>query len=118
MVYTIFLPTARAMESVDHGIYALLLEKYVRDGMVDYKGFKRDERLLDRYLADLEKVTAARLKAVAARYFTLNNLTLAVQVPNGDALSNEAVLAAIKKKQGADSCGIDPLTGKVDTCEL
>jgi hypothetical protein len=59
--YAISLPTTLAMERVDHGGYALLLERHVRDGMVDYKGFKRDERLLDRYLADLGNVTPDRL---------------------------------------------------------
>jgi CO/xanthine dehydrogenase Mo-binding subunit len=33
-------------------------------------------------------------------------------------ITPERVLAAIKKKKGADSCGIDPLTDKVDSCEI
>ena len=28
--------------TVDNGIYALLLNKYVKDGLVDYRGFKKE----------------------------------------------------------------------------
>jgi len=41
---------ARA-EAVDYGTYAELLKAHVRDGVVDYAGFKADEARLDDYLA-------------------------------------------------------------------
>ena len=41
---------ARA-EAVDYGTYAELLQAHVRDGVVDYAGFKADEARLDDYLA-------------------------------------------------------------------
>ena len=41
--------------AVDNSIYAELLEKYVKDGFVDYQGFKNDEAKLDQYLKILEK---------------------------------------------------------------
>ena len=42
--------SARA-EAVDYGTYAELLQAHVRDGVVDYAGFKADEARLDDYLA-------------------------------------------------------------------
>ena len=45
----------RSKDSVDHSIYATLLEKYVKKGQVDYRGFKSEEVKLDQYLIVLEK---------------------------------------------------------------
>ncbi len=42
--------------AVDNSIYANLLKKYVKDGVVDYGGFKKDEAILDEYLKVLETV--------------------------------------------------------------
>lgn len=50
-----------------------------------YEALADDFRAKDRYLADLDQVTAADLKAVAARYFKLENLTVAVMVPQAAA---------------------------------
>ena len=47
---------AAAGSVVDHGIYAELLAKYVRDGWVSYAGFKAEEARLDQYLKVLEQV--------------------------------------------------------------
>ena len=47
--------------TVDHGIYATLLEKYVKQGRVDYRGFKTDEAKLDQYLKVLEKTDSKSL---------------------------------------------------------
>jgi len=47
---------ATADEGVDHRIYADLLEKYVTNGKVDYRGFQSEEDRLDEYLAVLENV--------------------------------------------------------------
>ena len=42
--------------TVDNGLYGELLKKHVRDGRVDYAGFKTEEVKLDRYLKILENV--------------------------------------------------------------
>jgi hypothetical protein len=39
---------------VDHSLYGDLLAAYVKDGVVDYQGFKQEEAKLDRYLEILE----------------------------------------------------------------
>jgi Protein of unknown function, DUF547 len=46
---------------VDNRIYATLLDQHVRKNRVDYDGFKRDEALLDRYLAILSSIDSAQL---------------------------------------------------------
>jgi hypothetical protein len=42
--------------AVNNGLFAELLNQYVRQGIVDYRGLKREENKLDRYLSVLEKV--------------------------------------------------------------
>ena len=46
---------------VTHRIYAELLQKYVKDGLVDYQGFKNEEKRLDQYLQTLERVEVEAL---------------------------------------------------------
>jgi len=41
---------------VDHSLFASLLSRHVKDGVVDYKGFKDDEAILDQYLDVLSAV--------------------------------------------------------------
>jgi len=41
---------------VDHALFASLLSKHVKDGVVDYQGVKDDEAILDQYLAALAAV--------------------------------------------------------------
>jgi hypothetical protein len=48
-------------EIVDHGIYADLLVKYVKNGVVDYQGFKSEETKLDQYLKVLENTDTKNL---------------------------------------------------------
>lgn len=40
---------------VDNTLYAELLKDYVKNGVVDYQGFKNEEAKLDRYLKVLEE---------------------------------------------------------------
>ncbi len=47
--------------TVDHSIYAALLEKYVKKGQVDYRGFKSEKAKLDQYLIVLEKTDSDNL---------------------------------------------------------
>lgn len=46
---------------VDHHLYRELIGKYVKDGVVNYAGFKAEEAVLDRYLKRLENVDPKRL---------------------------------------------------------
>ena len=46
---------------VDNSLYGELLKKYVRDGKVDYAGFKTEEAMLDRYLKILENLDPGKL---------------------------------------------------------
>ena len=41
---------------VDHALFATLLSRHVKDGVVDYKGFKDDETIMDQYLDVLAAV--------------------------------------------------------------
>ena len=47
--------------TVDHTPYAELLEKYVKNGVVDYQGFKKEETKLNQYLSTLEKTDVKAL---------------------------------------------------------
>ena len=47
-----------ARKSIDHTQWNILLSKYVsKDGKVNYKGFKKDEKALQKYLEVLQKST-------------------------------------------------------------
>lgn len=50
-----------SMDTIDNSIYAKLLHLYVKDGRVDYQGFKNRETELDQYLKVLENVDSGRL---------------------------------------------------------
>ena len=52
---------AASVTVVDNSIYGKLLKKYVRDGKVNYAGFKAEEATLDRYLKILENVDPEKL---------------------------------------------------------
>ena len=58
--------------AVDHGIYAELLSKYVKNGRVDYAGFKADESRLDQYLKVLEQADPDRLDREEQFAFYIN----------------------------------------------
>jgi len=57
---------------VDHSIYAVLLEKYVKYGHVDYWGFKAEEEKLDQYLKVLEKTDSDNLSRNEQFAFYIN----------------------------------------------
>jgi hypothetical protein len=50
-----------AANEVDQSLYAELLSKYVKNGIVNYQGFKNDEENLDQYLKVLEKTDTKTL---------------------------------------------------------
>ena len=47
--------------AVDHHLYADLLQQYVDDGVVDYRGLKKEEARLDRYLEYLAGIQPDKL---------------------------------------------------------
>jgi hypothetical protein len=49
-------PLAATGAGVDHRLYGDLLKKYVKNGQVDYSGFKSEEVVLDQYLDQLNDV--------------------------------------------------------------
>ena len=57
---------------VDNSIFADLLKEYVKDGAVDYAGFKKDESRLDAYLKVLEGVNTGTLDRDAQFAFYVN----------------------------------------------
>ena len=54
-------PAAWSKAMVDHSLYGELLNKYVKDGVVDYRGLKNEEALLDQYLEVLENIEVDNL---------------------------------------------------------
>jgi hypothetical protein len=64
--------TAIAAQGVDHSLYAGLLKKYVKAGVVNYQGFKKEELVLDKYLKVLEEVDSKRLSRNEQFAFYIN----------------------------------------------
>ena len=57
---------------VDNSLYGELLKKHVKNGVVDYQGFKHEEAKLDRYLEVLEKVDTKQLSRNERFAFYIN----------------------------------------------
>lgn len=57
---------------VDHSLYTSLLKRHVEDGVVDYRGFQKDEAILDRYLDILAAVEPKALSENARFAFYAN----------------------------------------------
>ena len=55
-ILSTFAASGWSKATVDHSLYGELLNKYVKNGVVDYQGFKNDEPLLDQYLETLENI--------------------------------------------------------------
>ena len=64
--------TTFAVQEIDHSLYAGLLKKYVKDGVVNYKGFKNEESVLDKYLKVLEGVDSKTLSRNEQFAFYIN----------------------------------------------
>jgi hypothetical protein len=58
--------------TVDNSVYAGLLSKYVKGGVVDYQGFKNEESKLDQYLKVLEKTDPSKLSRNEQFAFYIN----------------------------------------------
>lgn len=61
-----------AAGEVDNRLYAQLLQRHVRDGVVDYRGLKKEEQTLDHYLEVLEKVDSGTLSHPEQFAFYIN----------------------------------------------
>jgi hypothetical protein len=61
-----------AGEVVDHSIYGELLGKYVKNGWVNYQGFKNEEGKLDRYLKVVEETHTENLSRSEQFAFYIN----------------------------------------------
>ncbi len=57
---------------VDNGLYGELLKDYVKNVVVDYQGFKKEEAKLDRYLKILEEVEPNQLSRNEQFAFYIN----------------------------------------------
>ncbi len=64
--------SAAAKPAVDNQLWAELLEKYVKNGVVDYAGFQREEEKLDRYLDVLAQQEPERLSRNARYAYYVN----------------------------------------------
>ncbi len=58
--------------TVDHSIYGELLGKYVRNGVVDYGGLKREEKTVNQYLEQLERTHTQDLSSNEQLAFYIN----------------------------------------------
>lgn len=68
----VLLMAGRAVAGTDNHIYSELLKKYVKVGVVDYSGFKKEEQRLDQYLAILEKTDTRSLSTAHRFAFYVN----------------------------------------------
>lgn len=64
--------TSWASVTVDNSVYAELLKKYVKEGVVDYQGVKSEETNLDQYLKVLEKTDSSKLSRNEQFAFYIN----------------------------------------------
>ena len=68
-----YLPvTSWCMEPVDNSLYEELLKAYVKDGLVDYQGFKNEEKKLDAYLQILRETDTSKLPLDEQLAFYIN----------------------------------------------
>ena len=72
ILFLFFASPALAKENADNHIYALLLKKHVTNNRVNYDGFKKDEKLLDEYLAILSHTNVKLLSKKSQFAFYIN----------------------------------------------
>jgi hypothetical protein len=65
-------PPARGEMRVDNTLYERLLKQYVNQGVVDYRGFKNEEAVLDQYLKGLENTESRKLSGSERFAFYVN----------------------------------------------
>ena len=67
-----FLSPGWSNDTVNHGLYVELLEKYVQNGAVDYRGFKNAEIKLDQHLKFIEETDTKKLSRDEQFAFYIN----------------------------------------------
>lgn len=68
----LFSSPVAAADTIDHAVFGDLLSKYVKNGRVDYAGFKADQAKLDQYLSYLEKIDPESLSRNEQFAFYIN----------------------------------------------
>lgn len=73
-LFSTALPNTIAMAKIQDKtpLYGQLLQQYVKDGVIDYMGFKKDEAQLDIYLNYLAKTSPERMKNKERFAFYIN----------------------------------------------
>jgi hypothetical protein len=69
---TVMMETGSSADVKDDTIYAELLGKYVKDGVVNYQGLKNEESVLDKYLKVLEEIDSKLLSRSDKFAFYIN----------------------------------------------
>ncbi|MCD4677674.1 MAG: DUF547 domain-containing protein [Desulfobacula sp.] len=72
VLFLFFASKAMANNDIDNRIYASLLKKHVISNRVNYDGFKKDEKLLDEYLAILSHTNVKSLSKNSRFAFFIN----------------------------------------------
>lgn len=72
VLFLFFASKAMANNDIDNRIYASLLKKHVINNRVNYDGFKKDEKLLDEYLAILSHTNVKSLSKNSRFAFYIN----------------------------------------------
>ena len=72
LLLALIIGSVRAQAGIDNSIYADLLAKHVKDGVVNYAGFKSDEGRLDQYLKILESIDPDELSRNEQYAFYIN----------------------------------------------
>jgi len=68
----VFPVSALSETALDNTLYAQLLDRHVRDGVVDYQGFKADEKMLDAYLDQMAAIDPEKLSRNEQFAFYIN----------------------------------------------
>ena len=71
-IVVVFVLSGSVWAQVDNAIYAGLLQRYVHNGVVDYRGFKNQEATLDRYLEALAQIDPQTLSRDQSFAFYVN----------------------------------------------
>ncbi len=72
ILFLFFASHSLAGADIDNSLYASLLKKYVIKNRVNYDGFKKDEKLLDEYLAILNSTNVKTLSKKSLFAFYIN----------------------------------------------
>ena len=98
--------SAASAFSFDHSAFDALLRKYVKDGMVDYKGLLKDRAALDGYLKALAGADEKQLEGASKAE------KLAFFINAYNAITLERILDHYPVKSIKDQRGVEPDAGR------